>query len=216
MISHFVEMTGGCGRVPFWRHFLGSLWAPVAISVPWLETTTASTTMITRSRAAWPSAGRGGLERGDAAGRALGWLRPSVGVQTLLTRLAHTDLVAQRAYQDRSRAFHARLRSFYYGYLFHDRPFEAGLRPCAEVRSAWRRCLMLPGMVGWGAETLPGRFSYQARRRARSRHTPCAELRSPRPPIPRSLGWWRDHSHSFRPGCGCCRRTPRRSPRPWR
>ncbi|WP_448662597.1 ABC transporter permease [Sphingomonas sp. CJ20] len=66
---------------------------------------------------------RTGLERRDAAGRALGWVLPSVGVQALLTRLADTDLAAQLAYQDRIRAFHARLRSFYYGYLFRDRPF---------------------------------------------------------------------------------------------
>ncbi|MEH3107974.1 MAG: DUF3526 domain-containing protein [Sphingomonas fennica] len=66
---------------------------------------------------------RAGLEARDAAGRSLGWLLPSVGVQGLLTRLAHTDLQAQLAYQDRIRAFHARLRGFYYGYLFHDRPF---------------------------------------------------------------------------------------------
>ena len=66
---------------------------------------------------------REGLERRDRAGRALGWLLPSVGVQGLLTRLAHTDLAGQLAYQDRIRAYHARLRSFYYGYLFRDRPF---------------------------------------------------------------------------------------------
>lgn len=66
---------------------------------------------------------RSGLERRDAAGRALGWVLPSVGVQVLLTRLAQTDLTAQLAYQDRIRAFHARLRGFYYGYLFYDRPF---------------------------------------------------------------------------------------------
>ncbi|MEP9401926.1 DUF3526 domain-containing protein [Sphingomonas sp. VNH70] len=66
---------------------------------------------------------RGGLEARDAAGRALGWVLPSVGVQGLLTRLARTDLRAQLAYQDRIRAFHERLRGFYYGYLFHDRPF---------------------------------------------------------------------------------------------
>ncbi len=66
---------------------------------------------------------RTALERRDRAGRAFGWLLPSVGVQALLTRLAHTDLTAQLAYQDRIRAFHARLRSFYYGYVFHDRPF---------------------------------------------------------------------------------------------
>ncbi|AEG47852.1 putative ABC transporter permease [Sphingobium chlorophenolicum L-1] len=66
---------------------------------------------------------REGLEARDAAGRALGWVLPSVGVQGLLTRLANTDLTAQLAYQDRVRAYHRRLRTFYYGYLFRDRPF---------------------------------------------------------------------------------------------
>ncbi len=66
---------------------------------------------------------RQGLEARDAAGRMLGWLLPSVGVQALLMRLADTDLTAQLAYQDRVRAFHRRLRRFYYGYLFRDRPF---------------------------------------------------------------------------------------------
>jgi len=63
------------------------------------------------------------LERRASAADALGWLLPSVGVQALLTRLAHTDLAAQLAYQDRIRAFHRRLRDFYYGYIFRDRPF---------------------------------------------------------------------------------------------
>lgn len=66
---------------------------------------------------------RGGLERRAAAGRALGWALPSVGVQALLTRLADSDLTGQLAYQDCIRDFHARLRTFYYGYLFHDRMF---------------------------------------------------------------------------------------------
>ena len=66
---------------------------------------------------------RRGLERRAATADALGWLLPSVGVQALLTRLAHTDLAAQLAYQDRIRAFHGRLRAFYYGYMFRDRPF---------------------------------------------------------------------------------------------
>lgn len=66
---------------------------------------------------------RQGLERRDAAARALGWALPSVGVQALLTRLAETDLTAQLAYQDRIRDFHRRLREFYYAYLFTDRPF---------------------------------------------------------------------------------------------
>lgn len=66
---------------------------------------------------------REGLERRDAAARRLGWLLPSAGVQAALTRLAETDLRAQLAYQDRIRRFHERLRAFYYGYLFRDRPF---------------------------------------------------------------------------------------------
>ncbi len=51
------------------------------------------------------------------------WLLPSVGVQVLLHRLADTDLQAQLAYHDRIAAFHARLRKFYYPYVFNDRPF---------------------------------------------------------------------------------------------
>jgi ABC-2 type transport system permease protein len=67
---------------------------------------------------------RNGLERRARIANTLGWVLPSVGVQALLTRLADTDLEAQLAYQDRIRAYHARLRDFYYGYLFRDRPFE--------------------------------------------------------------------------------------------
>ena len=66
---------------------------------------------------------RAGLERRAATANALGWVLPSVGVQALMTRLARTDLAAQLAYQDRIRDFHRRLRSFYYGYMFEDRPF---------------------------------------------------------------------------------------------
>ncbi|MEP6785151.1 MAG: DUF3526 domain-containing protein [Sphingomonadales bacterium] len=53
----------------------------------------------------------------------LGWLLPGVGAQYALHRLAETDLKAQLAYQDRIRAFHARVRRFYYPYLFEVRPF---------------------------------------------------------------------------------------------
>ncbi|WP_120718156.1 DUF3526 domain-containing protein [Tsuneonella amylolytica] len=66
---------------------------------------------------------RAGLERRAALAESLGWVLPSVGVQALLTRMADTDLEAQLAYQDRIRAYHARLREFYYGYLFRDLPF---------------------------------------------------------------------------------------------
>lgn len=66
---------------------------------------------------------RHGIEARDAAAHNIGWLLPSVGVQSVLARLANTDMQAQLAYQDRIRAFHRRLRNFYYGYLFTDTPF---------------------------------------------------------------------------------------------
>lgn len=66
---------------------------------------------------------RAGIEARDSAADVIGWLLPSVGVQSMLARLAETDMRAQLAYQDRIRAFHKRLRNFYYGYLFTDKPF---------------------------------------------------------------------------------------------
>lgn len=66
---------------------------------------------------------RRGIEARDAAAHGIGWLLPSIGVQSILARLANTDMQAQLAYQDRIRAFHKQLRNFYYGYLFTDRPF---------------------------------------------------------------------------------------------
>ncbi|WP_326525461.1 DUF3526 domain-containing protein [Sphingomonas sp.] len=66
---------------------------------------------------------RQGLEARESAGRSLGWVLPSVGVQALLTRLADSDLTGQLAYQDCIRAYHKRVRTFYYGYLFRDLPF---------------------------------------------------------------------------------------------
>jgi len=50
----------------------------------------------------------------------LGWLLPGVGVQAALHRQADTDLQAQLAYQDRVAGFHARLRAYYYPYLFNE------------------------------------------------------------------------------------------------
>jgi ABC-2 type transport system permease protein len=68
---------------------------------------------------------RAGLEQRAHLAEGLGWILPSVGAQVLMTRMAHTDLEAQLAYQDRIRAYHQRLREFYYEYLFRDRPFGA-------------------------------------------------------------------------------------------
>jgi ABC-2 type transport system permease protein len=66
---------------------------------------------------------RQGLKARDSWTRRTGIALPAVGVQTLIHRLAQTDLSAQLAYQDRIRAFHARLRKFYYSYVFNDVPF---------------------------------------------------------------------------------------------
>jgi len=66
---------------------------------------------------------RAGLAARQAWTERLGWVLPGVGAQAILHRIAGTDLPAQLAYQDRIAAFHERIRTFYYGYLFRDRPF---------------------------------------------------------------------------------------------
>lgn len=68
---------------------------------------------------------RDGLLARDRRTARLGVVLPAVGVQVLLTRWARTDLRAQLAYQARVRAYHARLRRFYYRYLFTGTPFGA-------------------------------------------------------------------------------------------
>jgi|694.fasta_scaffold21922_6 ABC-2 type transport system permease protein len=66
---------------------------------------------------------RAGLERRDSLTVRTGVLLPAVGVQTLLHRVAKTDMRAGLAYQDRIRIYHERLRRFYYPYLFNETPF---------------------------------------------------------------------------------------------
>jgi ABC-2 type transport system permease protein len=71
----------------------------------------------------------------------LGWLLPGVGVQAVLHRQADTDLQAQLAYQDRIADFHARLRAYYYPYLFNEvrfgvRDFAAQPRFSPPARSS--------------------------------------------------------------------------------
>ena len=68
---------------------------------------------------------REGLRSRERWTSRLGWLLPGVGVQAALHRQADTDLQAQLAYQDRIAEFHARLRTFYYAYLFNDMRFGA-------------------------------------------------------------------------------------------
>ena len=64
-----------------------------------------------------------GLKARDLWTRRLGYVLPAVGAQVAIHWLAETDLAAQLAYSGRIRAFHERLRRFYYPYIFNDRPF---------------------------------------------------------------------------------------------
>lgn len=66
---------------------------------------------------------RQGLEARSTWTQRLGFMLPAVAVQTAVHRAARTDLAAQLAYQDRVRAFHERLRRFYYPYIFNETPF---------------------------------------------------------------------------------------------
>jgi ABC-2 type transport system permease protein len=53
----------------------------------------------------------------------LGWLTPAAAAQSLVHRIADSDLPAHLAYQDSIAVFHRRLQDFYYPYLFAERPF---------------------------------------------------------------------------------------------
>lgn len=69
----------------------------------------------------------------------LGWLSPAAGAQSLVHRIADSDLPAHLAYQDSVAAFHRRLQDFYYPYLFLERPFQRGdfeKLPTYEPRTA--------------------------------------------------------------------------------
>ncbi len=75
--------------------------------------------------AATSRAYRDGIAARERMADAAAWAMPPIAIQRGLLRLARTDAAAQLAFQDRTRAFHARLRAFYYPYLFHEREFGA-------------------------------------------------------------------------------------------
>lgn len=54
----------------------------------------------------------------------LGWLSPAAAAQSLVHRIADSDLPAHLAYLDSVTAFHRRLQDFYYPYLFNERVFQ--------------------------------------------------------------------------------------------
>ncbi|MDR7331828.1 DUF3526 domain-containing protein [Roseateles asaccharophilus] len=66
---------------------------------------------------------RDALVARQRATEGLGFALPGVGLQAVLHRAAHTDLLAQLAYQDAVTAFHTRLREHYYSYLFDGKPY---------------------------------------------------------------------------------------------
>ena len=66
---------------------------------------------------------RGGIARRAELARAAGLLLPPVGLAQAMAGLAGTDVTAQLAYQARIRAYHAQLRSYFYAFLFGDKPF---------------------------------------------------------------------------------------------
>jgi len=66
---------------------------------------------------------REGIERRADLARLAGWLLPPAGLAQAMTQLAGTDVAAQLNYQMRIRAYHQRLREFYYDYLFSEKPF---------------------------------------------------------------------------------------------
>ncbi|KAB7643645.1 ABC transporter permease [Polymorphobacter fuscus] len=68
---------------------------------------------------------RSGIARRAELARTTGWLLPPAGLAQAMAALAGTDVAAQLAYQQRIRAYHTRLREFYYDYLFSEKPFGA-------------------------------------------------------------------------------------------
>ncbi len=67
---------------------------------------------------------RDGIAGRAAYARAAGWVLPPAGIAQAMTALAGTDVTAQLEFQQRIRAYHTRLREYYYDYLFSERPFD--------------------------------------------------------------------------------------------
>lgn len=75
--------------------------------------------------AAESQAYRDGIARRADLARAAGWVLPPAGLAQAMSALAGTDVTAQLAYQQRIRAYHTRLREYYYDFLFSEKPFGA-------------------------------------------------------------------------------------------
>ncbi len=66
---------------------------------------------------------RTGIAKRDARAGLVALALPPLAIQRAFHRIANTDLAAQSAYQDRIRAYHTQLRTYYYPYLFLAKPF---------------------------------------------------------------------------------------------
>jgi ABC-2 type transport system permease protein len=66
---------------------------------------------------------RDGIAQRDARAGLISLALPPIAIQRALHHLARTDMAAQSAFQDRIRAYHAKLRTYYYPFLFENKPF---------------------------------------------------------------------------------------------
>jgi ABC-2 type transport system permease protein len=66
---------------------------------------------------------RTGIAKREARAGLVSIALPPIAIQRALHRLANTDMAAQSAFEDRVRAYHGRLRTYYYPFLFTNKPF---------------------------------------------------------------------------------------------
>lgn len=102
---------------------------------------------------------RDGLEARQRWTDRLGHLLPGVGAQAVLHRIAGTDLPAQLAYLDRVADFHRQVRTFYYPFIFNERPmgrqdFANLPRFHATAATATGSAGALASLLAWGIAAL--------------------------------------------------------------
>lgn len=66
---------------------------------------------------------RAGIVEREARAGLVALALPPIAIQRALYRIAGTDMSAQWDYQDRIRAYHTQLRTYYYPFLFSAKPF---------------------------------------------------------------------------------------------
>lgn len=64
-----------------------------------------------------------GIALRDAKAGAIAWALPPILIQRTLQHFARTDMAAGALYQNRIRAYHTKLRTYYYPFLFTDKAF---------------------------------------------------------------------------------------------